>query len=77
MLKWTRLSECFIDQCRVRELVMLKLCLYCAGIMMGAALPKQIKKPVVFGAMGLFVATYLPLALKLIKLAREEGMLCE
>lgn len=77
MLKWTKLAEGFIRQCRVRELVLLALCLYSAGMMLGTALPKPLKKPIIFGMVGTFVASYLPLALKVIKVARKEGLLDE
>ncbi len=72
MSKWFKLTERFIQRASGLDLMLIKLCMYSAGIMMGAALPKRIKKPVVFGAMGMFVVTYLPLAIKMIKIAHDE-----
>ncbi len=54
----------FARQSTWKDFALIKLCLCAAGFMLGAAAPKKLKKPLVFGAMAVFIATYLPLMTK-------------
>jgi len=47
-----------------QDLALLKLCLCAMGILLGAAAPARWKKPLAFGAVGVFIATYIPLMAK-------------
>lgn len=47
-----------------KDMALLKFCLAAMGILLGIAVPERRKKPVAFVAMGVFVATYIPLMLK-------------
>lgn len=42
-------------------IAVLKFCLISMGMMIGMAVRKEDKKPVFFGALGVFAATYVPL----------------
>lgn len=52
-----------------KDFALLKLCLFSAGLMIGVALPKKMRKPFAFAAMGIFIATYVPLMVKFLRLA--------
>lgn len=45
-------------------IAVLKFCLISLGMMLGMAIGEKYQKPVVFGALGVFVATYIPLMYK-------------
>lgn len=53
----------------------LKFCLCAMGMMIGIAVPEKAKKPMAFTAMAVFIATYIPLALKLLEIieAKKQG----
>ena len=55
-----------------KNLALLKLCFGSMGLMLGIATPKKAKKAVAFGAMGVFIATYVPLMLKLLNIAARD-----
>ena len=47
-----------------QDLALVKLCLCAAGVMLGLAAPKKLRKWAALGAVVGFVATYLPIMLK-------------
>ena len=47
-----------------KDLALVKLCLCAAGVMLGLAAPKRVRKWAALGAVAVFVATYLPIILK-------------
>ena len=59
-----------------RDLALLKFCLCAVGVMIGIAVPKEKRKvPLIMAAL-VFVATYIPLMTKFIKIVmrnQEEG----
>lgn len=61
----------YVRQSDWKDLALLKFCLCSAGILIGTALPQKVRKPVVFTAMGVFIATYIPLILKFLRIAGE------
>ena len=58
------LADQYIRECDWKDLALLKLCLCAMGILLGAAAPARWKKPLAFGAVGVFIATYIPLMAK-------------
>jgi hypothetical protein len=58
----------FIKQSDWKELALIKVCLCAMGVMWGMALPKKTHKPAAFIVVVVFVATYLPLMLKLLRI---------
>ena len=58
----------FIKQSDWKDLALIKFCLCAVGAMWGMALPKKAHNPVAFIAVSVFVATYIPLMLKLFRI---------
>ena len=58
----------FIKQSDWRDLALIKFCLCAVGVMWGMALPKKAHKPAAFIAVSVFVATYIPLMLKIFRI---------
>lgn len=58
----------FMKQSDWRDLALIKLCLCAVGVMWGMALPKKTHKPATIIALFVFVATYIPLMLKLFRI---------
>lgn len=63
----------FLKQASWSEMVLLKTCVFTAGILFGRALPKKLGRPVVFAAMAVFVATYVPLILKFLEILKKDN----
>lgn len=61
-------ANVYIEKSTWKDLALVKLCLCSLGLMAGAVLPKKAKKPVIFGAMVVFVATYVPLMTKFMRI---------
>lgn len=69
-------ADAYIAKMNWKDLALVKLCLCAAGVMLGLAAPKRVRKWAALGAVVVFVATYLPIMLKflphLIGWGREE-----
>ena len=50
-----------------KTIAVLKFCLISLGMMIGMAVDKKYRKPVMFGALGVFLITYVPLMVRLYK----------
>lgn len=61
-------ANVYVQESDWKDFALVKLCLCSVGLMIGAALPKKAKKPVIFGAMAVFVATYVPLITKFMRI---------
>lgn len=76
MKKLLSAADAYIARMNWKELALVKLCLCAAGVMLGLAAPKKLRKWAALGAVIVFVATYLPLMLKflphLINWGKEE-----
>ena len=76
MKKLLSAADAYIAKMNWKELALVKLCLCAAGVMLGLATPKKLRKWAALGAVIVFVATYLPLMLKflphLINWGKEE-----
>ncbi len=71
MKKLLDYSNEFVKQSDWRDLALIKFCLCAVGVMWGMALPKKAHKPVAFIVVSVFVATYIPLMLKLFRIMDE------
>ena len=64
MKKLLSAADSCIARMNWKDLALVKLCLCAAGVMLGLAAPRKIRKWAAFGAVAVFVTTYLPLMLK-------------
>ena len=64
-------ADAYIAKMNWKDLALVKLCLCAAGVMLGLAAPKRVRKWAALGAVAVFVATYLPIMLKF--LSHLEG----
>ena len=62
----------YLSSMSVGDMAGLKFCLCAIGIIFGLCVPKIHKKPVLIGASAVFIATYLPLMAKLVKIIFEK-----
>ena len=54
-----------------KDFALTKLCLCAMGIMIGANIPKKYRKNAMIAAGGMFAATYVPLMIKTLAIAKE------
>lgn len=64
MKKLFSAADAYIAKMNWKDLALVKLCLCAAGVMLGLAAPKKLRKWAALGAVVVFVATYLPIILK-------------
>mgnify|MGYP006071759637 CR=1 FL=1 len=64
MKKLLSAADAYIAKMNWKDLALVKLCLCAAGVMLGLAAPKRVRKWAALGAVAVFVATYLPIMLK-------------
>ena len=64
MKKLFSAADAYIAKMNWKDLALVKLCLCAAGVMLGLAAPKKLRKWAALGAVVGFVATYLPIMLK-------------
>ena len=64
MKKLLSAADAYIAKMNWKDLALVKLCLCAAGVMLGLAAPKKLRKWAALGAIVVFVATYLPIILK-------------
>lgn len=62
----------YIKECKWQDLAMLKFCLCSIGILIGICMPKRARKSAIFLASMVFVATYVPLMSKFLKIAIKD-----
>lgn len=72
MHKWLSYANEYVRQSDWKDLALIKLCLCSAGVLIGMSLAKRVKKLATFGAMAVFIATYLPLMWKLLKIVTGD-----
>lgn len=56
-----------------KDFALIKLCLFSMGLAMGALVSEQNKKGIVAAAICVFAATYIPLIIKMVRVARRKG----
>ena len=69
MKRLFELGNQYVRESDWKDLALVKFCLCAMGIMIGIQIPTKHKKVVVAGAIGVFVATYIPLMTKLFMIA--------
>ena len=57
----------YIETSDWKIIAVLKFCMVSLGMMIGMTIDKKDRKPVFFGALGLFAVTYVPLMVKFYK----------
>ena len=62
----------YIETSDWKIIAVLKFCLISLGMMLGMAIDKKDRKPVFFGVLGIFSATYVPLMVKFYKVFTEK-----
>jgi len=72
MKKLFSAADRYLEESDWRTMALLKFCLCAMGVLIGIALPKKAKKPALFIALAVFLATYLPLMLKFLPFLRDE-----
>ena len=72
--QWLSYANEYVRQSDWKDLALIKLCLCSAGVLIGMSLAKRVKKLAAFGAMAVFIATYLPLMWKLLKIVTGDQM---
>ena len=56
-----------------KDFALTKLCLFSMGLAVGALVSEQHKKDLVIAAICVFAATYIPLIIKMVRVARRKG----
>ena len=64
MKKLFSAADAYIAKMNWKDLALVKLYLCAAGVMLGLAAPKKLRKWAALGAVVVFVSTYLPIILK-------------
>lgn len=72
MKRLFELGNQYVKESDWTDFALVKLCLCAIGIMIGTRVPEKYKKAVVAGAIGVFVATYIPLMAKFFKIAMRK-----
>ena len=72
MKKLFNAANRYIETSDWKIIAVLKFCLISLGMMIGMAIRKKDKKPVFFGALGVFAVTYVPLMVKFYKVFTEQ-----
>ena len=54
------------------DFALVKFCLFALGLIAGVCTPKQHKKNIILASLLVFVATYIPLMAKLVKIALRK-----
>lgn len=65
-------AERYIAKSDWKDLAMLKFCLFAMGVLAGMKIPEKNKKQAGWIAVGVFVATYIPLMAKFFSVITEK-----
>ncbi len=66
-----RLSNAFLKQSDWKTMMLIKPCLISFGIMIGIILPEGVRETVLIIALVIFLITYLPLLIKIVRIMRK------
>lgn len=72
MKKLFEIANLYLKESSWKDLTLVKFCLFAMGVLVGAQIPKRNRDEVSAAAAGVFAVTYVPLMLKLYKVAREH-----
>lgn len=72
MKKLFLVADDYLKLCGWKDLTMIKLCVASLGILIGIVMPKKMRAPVARVSACCFLASYVPLMVRLIKFYKEE-----
>lgn len=72
MKKLLAFGNRYAKQSTWKDFAMVKLCLFSMGLAVGTLISEQYKKAVIGVSICVFAATYIPLIVKMIRVARER-----
>lgn len=72
MQKLLNYGNKFAKESTWKDFALIKLCVWAMGIIWGISIPKKAHKPVAFIAAAVFVATYIPLMLKMFRIMDDN-----
>ncbi len=72
MKKLLAFGNRYAKQSTWKDFALVKLCLFSMGLIVGTLVSEQYKRTVIIVAVCVFVATYIPLIVKMIRVARER-----
>ena len=71
MKKLLAFGDRYAKQSTWKDFALVKLCLFSIGLVVGTLVSEQYKRAVIIVAICVFAATYIPLIVKMIRVARE------
>ena len=71
MKKLLAFGDRYAKQSTWKDFALVKLCLFSMGLVVGTLVSEQYKRAVIIVAICVFAATYIPLIVKMIRVARE------
>ncbi|MDD2956058.1 MAG: permease of phosphate ABC transporter [Oscillospiraceae bacterium] len=76
MNKFLEAGKSYLAEMNLADMALLKFCLCAVGVVLGLCVPKKAQKPVLVVTVLVFLATYVPLMIKFIRVlggrAEEE-----
>ena len=66
------LGNRYMQESDWKDLSLLKFCLFAMGLLIGTQVTENYKKSVIGVSLGVFIATYIPLMLKLFKIMSKK-----
>lgn len=76
MERWLELGNRYARESNWKDFALVKFCLCAMGIIIGVQIPQKYRKLAVGIASVLFIATYIPLMIKLFRIALPECEKC-
>ena len=72
MKKLLAFGNRYAKQSTWKDFALVKLCLFSMGLVVGTLVSEQVKKAVIGVSICIFAATYIPLIVKMIRVARDR-----
>ena len=72
MKKLLAIGNAYASESTWLDFALVKFCLFALGLIAGVCTPKKHKKNIIFASLLVFVATYIPLMAKLVKIALRK-----
>ena len=72
MKKLLAFGNRYAKQSTWKDFALVKLCLFSMGLVVGTLVSEQVKKAVIGVSICIFAATYIPLIVKMMRIARER-----
>lgn len=73
MNKLFNVADQYIQESDWKVIALLKFCLISLGVIVGMQVAPKHRKPVLLGCLAVFIATYIPLMAKLLRLYTAKG----